>query len=157
MQYSWQEVLDKFPYGIYLVTIKADGLYNGMIASWVTQCSHEPPLIALAIRKNRLSHSQLLQSGEFGISVLPQEAAHIVKQFKIPQWQRKFEGLDYDFSDRGNPVLKIAIGYLDCVVEKSIDAGDHSLFIAKIAAGKLLNVGQAFSTVEYEGKYRGNA
>jgi len=156
MQYSWQEVLDTFPYGIYLVTIKADGLYNGMIASWVTQCSHEPPLLALAIRKTRLSHSQILQSGEFGISVLPQEAVLLVKQFKIPQWQRKFEGLDYDFSAHGNPVLKNALGYLDCVVEKSIDTGDHSLFIAKITDGKLLNEGQALSTAEYEGKYRGN-
>ena len=50
MEKSMQDVLDKFHYGIYLVTISARDGYNGMIASWVTQCSHEPPLVAVAIR-----------------------------------------------------------------------------------------------------------
>ncbi|HQI82638.1 MAG TPA: flavin reductase family protein, partial [Deltaproteobacteria bacterium] len=92
MEKSWQDVLDRFHYGIYLVTIAADGLYNGMIASWVAQCSHTPPLITLAIRKNRLSHDQIMQTGRFTFNLLPRDALGLLGQFKIPAWRRKFDG-----------------------------------------------------------------
>ena len=65
MEKTWQEVLDRFTYGIYLVTISTAEGPNGMIASWVTQCSHEPPRLALAIRKSRLSHAQILETKAF--------------------------------------------------------------------------------------------
>jgi len=51
MEQAWQDVFDRFMYGIYLITIADAEGYNGMIASWVTQCSHEPPRVALAIKK----------------------------------------------------------------------------------------------------------
>jgi flavin reductase (DIM6/NTAB) family NADH-FMN oxidoreductase RutF len=40
MDNEWQKVLDKFTYGIYIVSVKDDEADNAMIASWVTQCSH---------------------------------------------------------------------------------------------------------------------
>ena len=89
MEKSWQDVLDTFHYGIYLITIAADGGYNGMIASWITQCSYEPPLIAVAVRKNRLTHSQIKITGRFGVNVLPEESKGIVNRFKIPDWKKK--------------------------------------------------------------------
>ncbi|MGC9323196.1 MAG: flavin reductase family protein [Desulfomonilia bacterium] len=156
MEKSWQDVLDKFHYGVYLVSIAADGLYNGMIASWVSQCSHEPPLLSLAIRKNRLSQAQIMQTGKFTLNLLPTPALPLVKQFKIPEWQHKFDGIDYTLSPAGNPVLNQALGYLDCTVEKAIDAGDHTLFIARITGGELKGHGEALSTAQYPGRYRGD-
>jgi len=157
MKISCQDVLDRFHYGIYLVTISADGGHNGMIASWVTQVSHEPPLIALSIRKNRLSHGQIIQSGKFAINVLPKNLLSVVKQFKISDWKRKFDGIDYDLSSNGNPVIKDALGYLDCTVERTIETGDHTLFIARIASGELIKkTGDTLSTIEYDGVYRGD-
>ncbi len=156
MERSWQDVLDRFHYGIYLVTISADGGYNGMIASWLTQVSHDPPLVALAIRTNRLSHSQIRQSGRFGINLLPKNLISLVKHFKIPDWQHKFDNIDYELSLQGHPVLNEALGYLDCAVERIIDAGDHTLFIARITSGELKRSGQALSSIEYPGVYRGD-
>ena len=56
MRESWQDVLDRFHYGIYLITVAADGGYNGMIASWVTQWLHEPPLVGSRHRRAALPH-----------------------------------------------------------------------------------------------------
>ena len=111
MEKSWQDVLDRFHYGIYLVTIAADGLYNGMIASWAAQCSHTPPLITLAIRKNRLSQSQIMQAGKFTFNILPKDALPLLNKFKVPDWKHKFDGIEYELSPSGNPVLKGALGY----------------------------------------------
>ena len=155
MEQSWQDVLDKFHYGIYLITITADGGYNGMVASWVSQCSHEPPLVAVAVRNNRLSRSQVLSAGKFTINVLPQDALVLIKRFKIPDWKKKFDGVEFGVSPHGNPVLVSALGYLDCEVERALDTGDHTLFISRIRAGELHREGEPLTTEEYGGVYRG--
>ena len=157
MEKAWQDLLDRFHYGIYLVTIAAAEGYNGMIASWVTQCSHEPPRLALAIRKNRLSHAQLLETKKFCINVLPRELAGAIKNFKIADWKNKFNTAGHFLSSSGLPVLDECIGYLDCIVEQTVDTGDHTLFIANIVAGamKQPEKTETLSTVDYDGVYRG--
>ena len=114
MRESWQDVLDRFHYGIYLITVAADGGYNGMIASWVTQCSHEPPLVAAAIRRGRLSRTQMTVSGRFTINLLPRDALDLLGTFKIRDWKKKFDTVSYSFSPQGCPVLEQSLGYLDC-------------------------------------------
>ncbi|HDP25918.1 MAG TPA: flavin reductase [Deltaproteobacteria bacterium] len=156
METSWQDVLDRLHYGVYLVSIAADGLYNGMIASWVSQCSHEPPMISLAIRKNRLSHAQIMQTGKFTLNLLPRDAPELVRQFKIPDWKHKFDGIDHSLSPLGNPVLAVSPGYLDCTVEKAIDTGDHTLFIGKIVGGAFQASDEPMTTAQYPGRYRGD-
>ncbi|HPC86790.1 MAG TPA: flavin reductase family protein [Smithellaceae bacterium] len=159
MEKVWQDVFDRFTYGIYLVTISTDEGPNGMIASWLTQCSHEPPRLALAIRKNRLSHAQILETKKFCVNVLPKDLAHTIKNFKIAEWKKKFNEAGHSLSPHGLPVLDKCIGYLDCLLEYTIDAGDHRLFIGAIAAGGMKNPGKtkALSTLDYEGVYRGSA
>jgi len=156
MERSWQDVLDRFHYGIYLVTIASDGMYNAMVASWVAQCSHEPPLITLAIRNTRLSREQIMNSGAFTINVLPVDALQDIGRFKISDWRRKLEGVEYELSPGGAPVLKDAVGYLDCTVERAIETGDHTLFVARVTSGGIVKDGEALTTREYQGRYRGD-
>lgn len=159
MEQAWQDVFDRFMYGIYLITIADAEGYNGMIASWVTQCSHEPPRVALAIRKNRLSHGQILKTKKFCLNVLPRENAKTIGNFKIPDWQNKFRGARYTLSPSGLPVLDDCIGYLDCRLGQTVDAGDHTLFIGQIVAGGMKNPGktETLSTLDYGGVYRGSS
>lgn len=158
MEKAWQDVLDRFHYGIYLVTTASDEGENGMIASWVTQCSHEPPLVAVGIRKNRLSHEQILNAGKFCINVLPKGSVDMIKQFKIPDWKKKFDAVKHTPSVRGLPVLEECVGYLDCSLESTVDTGDHTLFIGRITAGAMKNAGKTItlSTADYNGVYRGS-
>ena len=156
MEKAWQDVLDRFHYGIYLVTISADGLHNGMIASWVGQCSHTPPLVTLAIRKNRLSQGQIMQSGRFTLNLLSRDALTLLSRFKVPDWKHKFDGIEYELSPGGNPVIGGALGYLDCVVERAIDTGDHTLFIGRVTGCTLKKAEEALTTIQYQGRYRGD-
>lgn len=157
MQKDWQEVLDRFRYGIYLVSIRIEHTDNAMIASWVAQCSHEPPLVSVAIRNNRLSCGQIQQSGAFCISVLPRESLGLIKQFKIPDWQRKFDGLACRRSPQGALLPADVLGCLDCRLEQVIPTGDHTLFIGHVVAGEFLKAGEPLSTADYGGSYRGAA
>ncbi|MDY6879361.1 MAG: flavin reductase family protein, partial [Thermodesulfobacteriota bacterium] len=63
MNTEWQEVLGKMTYGIYVLTTSVKEEINGMIASWVSQVSYEPPLIMVAIHPNRYSHHMVKESG----------------------------------------------------------------------------------------------
>lgn len=159
MEKSCQDVFDRFIYGIYLITISTAEGANGMIASWVTQCSHEPPRLALAIRKNRLSHGQILETQKFCVNVLPRKLASTIKNFKIADWKNKFNTAGYLLSANGLPVLDECIGYLDCFVDQTVDAGDHTLFIGQIVAGGMKNPDETktLSTFDYDGVYRGTA
>jgi flavin reductase (DIM6/NTAB) family NADH-FMN oxidoreductase RutF len=155
MQQAWQDVLDRFRYGIYLLSIRIEDMDNAMIASWVAQCSHEPPLVSVAIRNNRLSCGQIQQAGGFCISVLPKLSLELIKQFKIPDWQHKFEGLACRRSQQGALVPENIIGYLDCTLEHTIATGDHTLFIGKIVSGECLRDTEPLCTIDYGGHYRG--
>ena len=157
MKSEWQDVLDRFHYGIYLVTVSSPEGRNGMIASWVTQCSHEPPLVAMAIRKNRLAHEQILKSRKFCLNVLSRDFISKIKQFKISYWKKKFDAFNYELSPNGHPVLDDCIGYLDFALVSTVDTGDHSLFIGRIEAGAIQEAGKsaALSTADYNGVYQG--
>ncbi|MCD6280538.1 MAG: flavin reductase [Deltaproteobacteria bacterium] len=158
MERLWQDVLDRLIYGIHLITINIDGVYNGTIVSWLTQCSYEPTLLALAIRKGRLSHEQLLRSEKVCINLLPRETPSMIKRFKIPDWQNKFEGIEYFHTPMNGRVIENAVAYLDCSLEKTIDpGGDHTLFIVKVLDGKMLKPKSLLLTTEdYDSVYRGN-
>jgi len=159
MEKAMQDVLDRFIYGIYLVTISTAEGPNGMIASWVTQCSHEPPGLALAIRKNRLSHTQILETGKLCVNVLPRTCASMIKNFKIADWKNKFNTAGYFLSANNLPVLDDCVGYLDCFVDQTVDAGDHTLFIATIVTGAMKHPDETetLSTFDYDGVYRGKS
>jgi len=155
MQKAWQDVLDHFRYGIYLISIRIDEADNAMIASWVAQCSHEPPLVSVAIRNNRLSCAQISHAGGFSIGVLPRQDLELIKQFKIPDWHRKFDGLTCRRSPQGALFPEDVIGYLDCTLENTLATGDHTLFIGRVVAGEILNDSEPLSTADYGGNYRG--
>ena len=114
-----------------------------MIASWLTQCSHEPPRLALAIRKNRLSHAQILETKKLCVNVLPRSFAGSIKKFKITEWKSKFDMVSHSLSPGGLPVVDECIGYLECEVEQYLDAGDHTLFIVHIITAGMVNPGKS--------------
>ncbi|HEY9159939.1 MAG TPA: flavin reductase family protein [Desulfomonilia bacterium] len=157
MNNEWQKVLDRFSYGIYIVSVKNGPYDNAMIASWVTQCSHEPPQVCVAIRRNRLSHSQILNAGAFSIGILPQGETTLIKRFKIPDWQHKFEGLETRHTILGNLMPQSVIGYLDLELVNTIETGDHTLFIGKAVSGEFLHDIEPMTVKDYDGCYRGNA
>ena len=155
MDMKIQEVFNCFSYGIYVVSVKAGNDDNAMIASWVSQCSHEPPLITLAIRQNRLSHEQILKAGAFSIGILPKGTNEFMKRFKISDWKKKFEGISSFRTESGMLMPEEITGYLDCELAASYKTGDHTLFIGKVLSGKILNDLEPMTTKDYSGCYTG--
>ena len=70
MNKKWVEAFAKMTYGIYVLTSKAGEAVNGMIASWVSQVSYDPPLIMVAVHRNRYSHQLIEKGGCFTLHIL---------------------------------------------------------------------------------------
>ena len=80
-------------YGIYVLTTRFESIINGMIASWVSQVSYDPPLFMVAVHSNRYSHELLAQSGHFALHILAREQKDLLVRFKGPVAREKFESI----------------------------------------------------------------
>jgi len=70
MDERWLHALRNMTYGIYVLTTAHEEKINGMIASWVSQVSYDPPLIMVAVHPNRYSNGMIRESGAFVLHIL---------------------------------------------------------------------------------------
>ncbi|WP_373498989.1 flavin reductase family protein [Desulfococcus sp.] len=157
MEHEWYRALGKMVYGIYVLTTAHGKEQNGMIASWVTQVSHQPPLILAAVHPSRYSHSLIRQSGGFALHVIAKEQKALLAQFKGPDPAAKFSDLAWHKGKTGSPILQDCIAYLDCEVKESLAPGNHTLFIGQVIDGRLVAEGQVLDTGDYDGAYTGKS
>jgi flavin reductase (DIM6/NTAB) family NADH-FMN oxidoreductase RutF len=145
--------LGRIPSGLFVLTITRDRLETGMLASWVQQCSFEPPQISVAIRREREIVALLGEGTSFTLNLL--EAAqtdmlvHFGRGFALTQ--DAFAGLEVLREPPRGPVLAEALGYLECRVVGRIPAGDHDLFLGRVVAGALLDEGQPMVHIRKNG------
>ncbi|AOY59789.1 MULTISPECIES: flavin reductase family protein [Desulfococcus] len=157
MKTEWQQALGKMVYGIYVLTTGNGTAINGMVASWVSQVSHDPPLIMAAVHPNRYCHALIRQSGAFVLHVIAKDRKDFLSRFKGPNPTAKFSGLEWRKGKTGCPVLPDCIAYLECAVKESLQPGNHTLFIGEVVAGRLTADADALDTGDYDGVYTGKA
>ena len=144
-------------YGIYVLTTRFEDTINGMIASWVTQVSYDPPLIMAAIHPNRYSHQLVLKSGHFALHILSREQKALLARFKGPVTNEKFEAMTWEDGLTGCPVLRDCIAAMECRVTQRLSPGNHTLFIGEVVHAVFKGENTPLCTQDYEGCYLGKA
>ncbi len=140
---AFESVLSKFSYGVYVIASSYDGKYNGCTVAWVSRVSFIPPIVAVSLAPERETHSYITQAGTFALSILPdsERGIELGRHFGLVSGREvdKFADVEYFTDKTGSPILKESVGYVDCEVSYSTEAGDHTIFIAEIISGKVLN------------------
>jgi flavin reductase (DIM6/NTAB) family NADH-FMN oxidoreductase RutF len=135
--------IGRIPSGLFIITVRQGVFETGMLASWVQQCSFDPPLLTAAVRNGRDVLTWLEEGSAFTVNVIPEGGkalvAHFGKGFELDE--PAFEGLDVSREGSGPPVLKAAHAYIACRVIKRVEAGDHTLVIGRAIEGKVLHAG----------------
>jgi len=149
------QTLGSMTYGIYVLTTHHEKKINGMIASWASQISYDPPLLMVAVHPNRYSHELIKQSGSFALHILSRDQKDFLKRFKGPNPEAKFASLQWVRGKTGCPILKQCLGYVECLVRENHSPGNHSLFIGEIVEAQLFSHKDPLSTLDYEGVYLG--
>ena len=120
------KALHKISYGMYVVSSKKDGKFNGQIANTMFQTTSEPAMVALCINKKNLTHEFIEASKVVTVSVLstatPMEFIGRFG-FKSGRDGYKFDGVNFKVGVTGAPVvLDYAIAYYEAEVVASMDA-----------------------------------
>lgn len=144
-------------YGIYVLTTRFEKAINGMIASWVSQVSFDPPLIMVAVHPNRYSHGLLEKSGHFALHSLDRDQKALLGRFKGPDPGAKFDGLTWRDGITGCPILSDCIGAMECRVTQTLSPGNHTLFIGEVVKAVFNSDKTPLCTLDYDGCYLGKA
>ena len=141
-------VLKKIPYPVSVVTLGTGGAENGLTISWLSQVSFDPPMVMFAMDKNHYSNLPM-GSKSFVVNLLKSNQNSIAGHFarQSMEGENKIDKFPTRPAESGSPILTEALAFLDCEVEKSIEVGDHVLYIGKVIEAGLLNDGQPLTSV----------
>ncbi|MDY3557266.1 flavin reductase family protein [Gemmata sp. JC717] len=137
---SLAAALGRIPSGLFVLTVRSGDRETGMLASWVQQCSFNPPQISAALNNQRYALEWLNVGATFVVNVIPEGGktlvAHFGKGFEPDE--PAFTGLDARRDALAPPVLLAAHAYLVCRVANRVAVGDHTLVIGEVTAGGIL-------------------
>jgi flavin reductase (DIM6/NTAB) family NADH-FMN oxidoreductase RutF len=127
---------------VLVTTIDLDGKANVFTVGWTgVACSH-PPLVTIAVRKERLSYENIRATGEFVINLTTREMAKMTdfcgcrsgrKVDKIKHFGMELE----PGTEVAVPSLKNSPVALECKVRSVTELGSHDLFVAEIVRNKV--------------------
>jgi flavin reductase (DIM6/NTAB) family NADH-FMN oxidoreductase RutF len=141
---SLAAALGRIPSGLFVLTARRGASETGMLASWVQQCSFDPPQVSVALNKERGVLAWLAEGATFVLNVVPEGGKALVAHFGkgFESGEPAFDGLDVIRERETPPVLRDAHAYLVCRVAGRLDAGDHVLVVGRVTAGAVLHDGK---------------
>jgi flavorubredoxin/flavin reductase (DIM6/NTAB) family NADH-FMN oxidoreductase RutF len=124
-----------------VLTTKQENITGGMLASWVSQATFNPPGLTIAVAKERAIESLLYIGDTFAVNVLSEGdrsglMKHFVKSFA--PGEDRLAGVETQETENGCPILNDALAYIECRVENRMECGDHWLIYAIAETGKVL-------------------
>jgi flavin reductase ActVB len=119
--------------GVVMVTCHVDDKPWGLTVSACCSVSMDPPLLLVSLGKDTTSAHAIARNGRFGVGLLGESLVDVA-QFGAARGQAKF--MD-DFCHNGehacaSPVVAGALAHVDCFVEQTVPAGDHTIFIGAV-------------------------
>jgi len=155
MDRQMAEAFRWIPYGIYILTTRQGTESRGMIVSWVSQVSYSPPLLMVALRRNRPALPTIQESGAFSLSLLSRDQKPLVENFKEPASPIQSSDLFRPLSQKGPPIIKGACVSWECRLFSQREVGDHVLIIGEVLSTLVNPEREPLTTAEYGKTYIG--
>jgi flavin reductase (DIM6/NTAB) family NADH-FMN oxidoreductase RutF len=142
-----RNVLSHFPYGIFVVGSREGGLPQVMIATWITQVSFFPQMVAMALETDSKMAHAVRESGFFSLNLLPENGKEIASSFlKTPGvTATSIGGHDYAEALNGSPFLLEANASLECRVVHRMMTGDHELVVGEVVDARAKREGEVLT------------
>lgn len=137
----YRSLAGSFPSGVTVITARAaDGAPRGLTTQSFIGLSTEPPLMLVSIDKTSRTLEALRRSRGFVINFLKSGAEEVCTMF-ASKADDKFAGVPWRPSDiaDGAPILtEASLAYAECLTDRTIEAGDHWIFIGRVEGGDVL-------------------
>jgi flavin reductase (DIM6/NTAB) family NADH-FMN oxidoreductase RutF len=125
------KALGALRYGLYFLTTGTLEVPQGLLVSWVSQVSGQPPLIMAAVRENRSLLAKLEEDEAFALNLLPASGQELLARLARPA-DKRLAGVGLTAGTLGLPVLAEGLGALCCRVREIWRPGDHVLFLGQV-------------------------
>lgn len=118
-----------------VITAEHAGECRGLTATAVCSVSADPPTLLACVNRESSAHPWIDAGSRFCVNVLAAEhmalsrtfggAGSVAERFARAQWTRLATGA---------PALVGALAAFDCIVERRIEAGTHTVFFGRVVA-----------------------
>jgi rubredoxin/flavin reductase (DIM6/NTAB) family NADH-FMN oxidoreductase RutF len=155
------KALHSITYGMYIASSKMGDRLNGQIVNTVMQVCAEPPVLAVAINKENLTHEFISKSGVYTISVLSTNTPMAL--IGLFGWKSgrdvdKFKDTTYKVGTTGAPVvLDSAVAYFEVEVTETAVMHTHTLFFGNVVSAELLKDDEPMTYAFYHLVKKGKA
>jgi flavin reductase (DIM6/NTAB) family NADH-FMN oxidoreductase RutF len=145
----------QFATGVTVITaLRGPNQVHGMTANSFTSVSLDPLLILVCIDQYAQMLPLLQRQKHFGVSILKENQQAISEYFAQTEENAQLEatlGIRYRWTKTGIPLLEDALAHITCEVVSSQQAGDHTVFIAKVTS---VEVYDGSPLLYFRGEYR---
>lgn len=154
-------ILRHFPYGLYVVTVAADGAGgedHGMTANWVMQAAFDPPMVVVALENSSKTLGMIRDSRHFAVNVLLDSQRELAAKLgrSSEQAPQKLKGIKTKPAPvAGAPVIADCLGWVECRVVATLPSGDHALVLGEVVEAGVEHEGKALTLQAAGLKYSG--
>ncbi len=129
-----RDALGCFLTGVTVITCREpDGTPRGFTANSFTSVSLDPPLLLVCIGKGAWSHDVFTEASSFAVNVLSEDQREISGLFASKSAD-KFDVASWREGTLNTPLLDNTLAWFECTPEQTIEAGDHTILIGRVAA-----------------------
>lgn len=154
-----KHTLRLIPYGLYVLTARTEGApgVSAATVSWLSQASFEPPRIVVSLRKDSGIWHSVQAAGAFVVNVVGTGQKSLASTFfrHVEPEGNTLGGVAFHEGVTGAPILDGVPAYLECRVVETLDAGDHTLFLAEVVEAGVQNELPALDLAETGWHYGG--
>lgn len=138
-------------YDVHSITTIAGEHKNANIVTWLMATAMNGKVVAIALYKVDYTIELVRASGILNVNLLATDQPGLIRKLgqQSGRTKDKFRNLPHALDDRGCPYLTGAVGYAQCRVLHSTDAGDHELFICEVLKQTVLNPDKDVMTYAY--------
>jgi flavin reductase len=132
---DFRRAMGCFATGVTIITVDLEGEVHGMTANAFASVSLDPVLLLVCVDHNARTHAHLHAKKRFGINILAEDQRAISEYYARPVYDHTHAeeeaGARFDRTVHGTPILRGALAYLECRLQSTQEAGDHTIFLAE--------------------------
>jgi flavin reductase (DIM6/NTAB) family NADH-FMN oxidoreductase RutF len=138
---AFRDALGCFPTGVAVVTAapaadaaqadKRVSAHFGITVNSFTSVSLEPPLLLWCMDRRSQRHDIFVRAEGFTVSILGTDHKEVSSRLARPG-EHALEGIALLETELGPPALADSLAVFECVTEKRVEAGDHTILLGRV-------------------------
>lgn len=148
----FKRVMGSFATGICVVTTRNGEDFTGLTVNTLTSVSLDPQIVLISITRESIPSRALSTAGRFAVSILSVEQEAISNIFATAPMDERFSKVELELTESGLPIVKDCMAHLEANIIDTVDAGDHTLFLAEVTDMNMYHE-EANPLLYFQGKY----